>query len=152
LMSAQTGTAKGEQPGRPPPGLDEQKHARAQRAAAKAEVVRDGLISSYLAAALGTGGQFDPHDFRAYLDRLLADAKVGADPIQRVLVEQLGFAHLRLAKLHAEAAAAKSLEAHKVLNAACSRLLGEVQRTALTLEALKGKAPQGSHLKVAQTG
>ena len=141
-------------PGSPPPGLDAQKHAESQRRAAKAEIIRDGFICSALASGLRGGGQFDLKDFRVYLDGLLADAGVGADPIQRMLVEQVGFAHLRLAQLQCDAALTKSVDGQKVLNAACARLLGEMRRTSLTLAVLKGKgkAPAAPRVKLAQTG
>lgn len=136
----------------PPAGLDAQKHAKAQRAAAKGESIRDGFVAAHMATALAMGGQYDPADFQAYLESMKADLGDTADPIQAILIEQLAFAHLRLARLHVDATSAKSMEAHKILNAACSRLMGEIRRTALTLDVLRGKAPSTSRLKLAQTG
>jgi len=136
----------------PQPGLDTSKHARAQQAAAKGGVIRKGFITASMAAALGSGGHFDPADFEAYLDGLKDELKGSGDPIQTILIEQLAFAHLRLVRLQADAASAKALEAHKILNSACSRLMGEIRRTALTLDALRGKAPAAPRLKLAHTG
>jgi hypothetical protein len=137
----------------PPPGLDTNKHADAQRRAARAEIIRDKFVCSALLSAFNST-EFDVTDYRTYLDGLLADAGVGTDPVRRILVEQLGFAHLRLAVLQSQAAVAKSLDEHKVMNAAVARLLGEVRRTALTIDELKGKrtAPAAPKVKLARTG
>jgi hypothetical protein len=137
----------------PPPGLDGNEHAAAQRRAAKAEIIRDKFICTTLRSAF-PGIELDVTDYRNYLDELLADAGVGTDPVQRMLVEQFGFAHLRLSLLQSQATVAKSLDAHKVLNGACARLLGELRRTALTIAELKrtGTAPAAPRLKVAKTG
>jgi hypothetical protein len=141
---------------RPPPGLDNNKHADAQRQAARAEVIREKFVCSALVKAFGGTG-FDVADYRTYLDELLAGARVGTDPVQRMLVEQLGIAHLRLALLQSQAAVAKSLDEHKVMNAAVARLLAEMRRTALTISELKGRrtAPAARavpKVKLAQTG
>jgi hypothetical protein len=138
----------------PPPGLDNNKHADAQRRAARAEVIRDGFICSALKTGLKGTSDLDLKDFRAYLDGLLADAGAGSDPVRRMLVEQYAFAHLRLAQLQVDAALAKGAEAQKVLNAACARLFAEMRRTALTISELKGKgtAPATPRVKLAQTG
>lgn len=136
----------------PPPGLDAARHAKMQRAAAKAEVIRNGLVAAHMAAALGAGGQFATDDFRVYLARLKADLGHPADPVLDILVEQLAFAHLRLARLHGQAAEATGTETIKVTNAACSRLMGEVRRTALTIRDLRSTAPAAPRLKLARTG
>jgi hypothetical protein len=57
--------------------------------------------------------QFDVHACRAYLDRFVADAGATKDPVERVLLEGLAFANLRLADLQSQAAQAKSIEAAK---------------------------------------
>lgn len=138
----------------PPPGLDREKHAKAQRAAAKGEVIRKGFTAAHMATALPMGEHLTPADYEAYLDGLKADLKASPDALQDVLIEQIAFAHLRLASLHAGAELAQSIEGRKILNAACSRLMGEVRRTALALEAVRGKGstPAKPHLKIAQTG
>src|SRR5437868_14778067 len=58
----------------PPPGLDEARHAAAQKAAHGAEVLRQAYVPASLATALGMGDQFDGSACRAYLDRLAHDA------------------------------------------------------------------------------
>jgi len=138
-------------PGPLPPGLNADKHARAQQAAARGEAIRDRLVSVYLADAVG-GGQFSPADFEAYLAGLIHDAGVPADPVQRMLVEQLAFVHLRLVALHLEASRVKTPEGVKVYNGACARLMGEFRRTALALSEMRGKAPAAPRLKLAQAG
>jgi hypothetical protein len=136
----------------PPRGLDAARHAKHQRVAAQADVIRTGVLASHMAAALGMGGQIGTDAFRVYLARLKHDLGNPADPVLEILIEQLAFAHLRLARLHGQAAEAKGTETVKVTNAACSRLMGEVRRTALTISALRSTAPAAPRLKIAQTG
>lgn len=134
----------------PGPGPDAARHGEAQRAAAKADVIRTKLYAAYIAPAVGK--QFAVADVVAYLDRFVDDAGAPADPVQRALVEQFAFAHLRVAGLHADAQAAKSVDAVKVLNAAGARLMAECRRLALTISTLRGSAPAAPRLKIAKTG
>jgi hypothetical protein len=136
----------------PPPGLDAARHDAAQRAAHRAAVLRQGFVPACMATALGCNGQFDASAFRLYLEAFVRDAGDPRDPVERVLVEQLAFAHLRLADLHAQAAGAKAVEAIKVLTAASARLLAEVRRLGLTLRAFHERAPTTEKVRLAQVG
>ena len=117
-------------------------------------VLRDGFVPTCMATALSLNGQFDATAFRSYLDRFLADAGGLHDPVERVLVEQMAFAHLRLADLHAQAATAKSVEATKGLTSAAARLLGKIRRVALALQIYRHETPatERANLRLAKTG
>jgi len=145
--AAPNGAAK-----RPPPGLDEARHAAAQRAAHQAEVLREAYVPSALATALGMGSQFDGSACRVYLDRFIQDAGNPSDPVERALVEQVAIARLRLADLHSQAAQAKAVEAVKVYTSATARLLGEVRRLALSIREYRSHVPKKSKLRLAQVG
>lgn len=132
-------TAGPEQPqsGQPPPGLDQVKHARAQRAAKGAEVLREAVFPALMASALGFERFVETAAFKTFLERFMSDLGNPKDPLERMLGEQLAFTHFRIAQVHVDAAQAKSLEAMKLYNTVCARLLGEFRRSVLTLRALR---------------
>jgi hypothetical protein len=134
-----------------PAGLDPARHASAQRAAQNAEILQQSYIASCLTAALGVR-EFDVHACRAYLDRFVADAGGTQDPVERVLLENLAFANLRVADLHSRTAQAKSVDAAKAYASAAARLLGEIRRTALSLRAYRDRTPAEPQLRVAKVG
>jgi hypothetical protein len=134
-------------------GLDAAQHIAAQRTAHRADILVNKFVPICMATALATGGHFDPPAFRCYLDGLLNDAGNPTHPLQKMLIEQVVFAHLRLADLHVQAAAAKTTEAIKILNGVCARMLGEIRRTVLTVDALReNEKPTAPKLRVAKTG
>ena len=63
----------------------------------------------------------------------LKRAGAPVDPVEQCLLEQYFLAHHRLARLQADASAAKNLEGSKILNAAAVRLLSELRRLALSI-------------------
>jgi len=134
------------------PGPDEAKHARAQQTAHRAELLRGGRVFAAQMVEALAGGAFDTDSFHAYIDGMLQDLGKPSDPLVRILVEQLAFAHLRLAGLHGSASSAKATDAVKVYNAACSRLMAEVRRSVLTIDSMRGKSPAIPKLKIAKTG
>ena len=126
---------------KPLAGLDPARHASAQRSAHAAEVLREGVFPALMATALNLDQVFDAAAYRVYLAGVMRDLGDPADPVERVLVEQLVLAHFRVAQLHAAAGNAAGLEATKLLNGAAARLCGEVRRTALGLKAYRTTAP-----------
>lgn len=134
--AAQVGTAS-----EPPTGLDAARHAAAQQSAHQAEGLRRAFVPGCMASALGRNGLFDAAAFRSYLDQFLSDAGDPPDPIERALVEQFAFAHLRLADLQSLAAGAKTVEETKVYSAAAARLFGELRRTAIARQVARERAP-----------
>lgn len=127
-------------PGPPPAGLDEARHATAQRTAHQAEVLREGAFSALMATALNMDKYFDTGAYRVYVAGVMRDLGDPQDPIERMLIEQLCLAHFRVAQLHAGAGQANGLEATKLLNTVAARMLGEMRRTALSLKAYRTSA------------
>jgi hypothetical protein len=95
------------------------------------------LFPSMLAAALQMDQHFDVKGYRAFLDKIFADAGSPADPVEKMLLEQLVLAHLRAAQLQAHAGMAEGLEAVRLYNAAAARLLAEFRKTALALKSYR---------------
>jgi hypothetical protein len=128
--------------GTQPPGLDDARHAAAQRAAQQADILDNAAIPAMMATALQIP-QVAAAGFRVYLDRLLADAGDITDPVEIMLLEQLAMAHFRIGQLHGAAGQAQTLEGTKLLSAAAARLLGEFRRTALAIRAYRHGVPEG---------
>ncbi len=124
-------------PQTPPLGLDEARHAAAQRSAHGAEVLRANVFPAMLATALNLDNFLDANAYKIYLTNVMRDLGDPTDPIERMLVEQLCMAHFRVAQLHGAAALANGLEATKLLNTITARLLGEMRRTALSVKAYR---------------
>jgi hypothetical protein len=136
---------------RTPAGLDAARHAATQRTAENADILQRSYIPACMATALGMS-QFDVHVCRDYLDRFVADAGGTQDPVERVLLEGIAFANLRLADLQSQAAQAKSIDAAKAYTSAAARLLGEIRRTALSLRVYRDRTPAEPQLRVAKVG
>src|SRR5262249_50668049 len=127
----------------PPPGLDAARHVATQRVAHQAEALKQGAFPALMASALGLDRYFDTAAYRVYLGQVLKDLGDPADPIERMLAEQLCLAHFRTAQLHVGAGQARGAEAVKAYNAVAARMLGELRRTALALKAYRTGVPAG---------
>jgi hypothetical protein len=136
-----------------PPGLGDARHAAAQRVAESADVLRRVYVPASMAVA-AANPRFDAGACRAFLDRFVEDAGSPHDPVHRVLLEQVAFAHLRLADLHAQAATAKQAELIRVYSSAAARLFGEIRRTAMALREYRGRghAPTEVGPQLAEVG
>ena len=95
-----------------------------------------------MATALGYDSLFDARGYRAFLDALMADGGRPADPVEKMMLEQLALAHFRVGQLHAAAGGGQGAEAQKLLNGAAARMLGEFRRTALALAAYRGRSSE----------
>jgi hypothetical protein len=104
--------------------------------------MRETFFPALMADALRCG-LFDSAAYKIYLERFLEDAGKPADPVERMMLEQLALAHLRLGQLHGQAGHSKNLDAAKVYNSATARLWGEFRRTALALRVYRGSVPDG---------
>jgi hypothetical protein len=80
------------------------------------------------------GSTFDGAAYKIYLDDVLSRCSDPADPIERMLLEQLALAHHALGRLHVRAAEARSLPEAQLYHASAARLLGEFRLTALALK------------------
>jgi hypothetical protein len=105
----------------------------------KAETLRQLGAACYLyaAAAQVVGPGFDVPVWKAYLDTYLQAAGDPADPVERILLEQLALAHHALGRLHVRAGSRESVEEVQAYLGAIARLLAEVRRTALALKAYR---------------
>jgi len=130
--------------GKPAPGLDEAKHAAAQKSAAAAEVLRDSLYPHLLSDSIGAKGAFDAATCQAYLEQFIADMGSPGDPIERMMFEQLAISHFRIGQMHVRANKAQSVEVEKAFNAAACRLMGELRRTADTVRSRRKQVPEGT--------
>lgn len=97
-----------------------------------AAVVSELFIAGALAAVIGDSKLTKAGVKLAY-DAYIAAAGNPADPIERMLVEQMLLIHYRLAGIHGQAAHAKTVEAEKILTTMAVRLLGELRRAALAV-------------------
>jgi len=139
----------------PKPGQNAARQAFEQRIAKEADAIRNDLFPAIMANALGFDhGVEDAAAVKAYLERLVADAADPSDCVERMMLEQIGFAHFRIARLHRAAADAQQCDATKAYSAAASRLLAEFRRLVLALNVYRGKTPKAKvdvELKVAKT-
>jgi hypothetical protein len=79
--------------------------------------------------------------FVEYVDQLMVEAGEPKDPIERLLIEQIGLAHHNIGRLYIQASSADTLEQAKVYNAAATRLLAEFRRAALALKKYREPTP-----------
>jgi hypothetical protein len=95
--------------------------------------------ATYLYAALSglVGPAFNVPVYQLYLASFLAEAGAPADPIERMLLEQLALAHHVVGRLHAHAGTRGGLGECTAYHAAAARLMGEFRRTALALKAYR---------------
>jgi hypothetical protein len=95
------------------------------------------LCERFVPAMLGSmvsGIISQPLAARFYLDRFIEDSGKAADPVERVLLEQLAIAHIRLAMLNAQASEARDLALVNAFNSAAARLLDSIRKLALAIK------------------
>jgi hypothetical protein len=103
----------------------------------QAVAIERTMMPSMVASALGMDAYFNVAGYRAFLDKVRADAGNPTDPVEVMMLEQLVLAHFRSAQLQAQAGMADGLEEAKLYNAAAARLLSEFRLTALSLAAYR---------------
>ena len=109
------------------------------RRALQTRIVRDAVFPGSLAAAISPSGQVDAAIFRGYRDQLLKDAGSPSDPIEIMIIELLGLAHLQVARLQASVSCATAPEEAKAYAGAAARLTAEFRRLALGLKQYRAK-------------
>ena len=120
--------------GEPPPAPA----APAVSAAEKARRLRDLGPAAYLygAAAPVLGEAMDVEAWQVYLNDLLKRMGVtGADPVARMMAEQLALAHDAVGRLHLRAGTRTSPAEVAAYYASVSRLMTEFRRTSAALKA-----------------
>jgi hypothetical protein len=83
--------------------------------------------------------------FKLYRDRLLADCGGPTDPIEVMLIEELSLAHFSLGLLFCKTSNAGKVEAVGIYAGAAARLMSEVRRGALALQAYRAAGRQLAH-------
>src|SRR5262249_41823147 len=108
----------------------------------KAANLRDVVPAAYLyGAATGLFKEnIDVASCQAYLRTLLQDAGDPADPIVRMLIEQLAMAHHTLGRLHFRAATREGLAEIVAYHSALARLMSEFRKSSLALQSLRQSA------------
>ena len=94
----------------------------------------------YLLHAMGPSGLGIGHDLaaqEAHLGDFLAEAGSPADPVERLLLQQLFLAHHAVGRLHVRAGVATDPQAIVAFLGAAARLTAELRRLALALEAYR---------------
>src|SRR5262249_3433228 len=83
---------------------------------------------------------------QAYLRTLLQDAGDPADPIARMLIEQLAMAHHTIGRLHFRAAMREGLAEVVAYHSALARLMSEFRKSSLALQSLR-QAADGAQVR-----
>jgi hypothetical protein len=96
-------------------------------------VLRNALFPSQLVRALRLESDFSDTGARLFLLHFRQESGQPRDAVEAVLVGQLALAHHKVAGLQADAEAAASPEVRASLLNASIRLLGELNKTVLTL-------------------
>jgi len=117
---------------RPTSKPEEQSPDWREKALKDAWNAREMLIPACFSSIVGQQN-VDAPGAKVYFNSYLRDAGEPADPVEKILLEQLLLAHHRLAQLHARAEGVTGAEHLKILNGAASRLLSEVRRLALAI-------------------
>jgi hypothetical protein len=80
--------------------------------------------------------------YRLYRDRLLSDAGSPTDPVEVMIIEQLGLAHFTMGLMTAKATNAGNVNACGTYAVASARLMAEFRRSALALQAYRHASRQ----------
>ena len=101
----------------------------------EADVVERALPASFLRTIVfkNTGSLVSPAGFRTHLDQLFAAYGNPTDPVERMMLEEMVFAHFRIGDLHALAAGAESSDLNVAYTEAARKLTGENRKMALAL-------------------
>lgn len=92
------------------------------------------------------GAAFDKYAYRIFLDTMVA-RMAPADPIERMLVEQLVLAHHVFGRVTAKAANSSQPEVGQVYHAAAARLMAEFRMSALALKSYRGDCDPERHCR-----
>lgn len=108
----------------------------------KAVQLRDVVPAAYVYAATASlfPATVDVAGCQAYLRQLLREAGDPADPIARMMVEQLAMAHHAIGRLHVRAATRDGLTEVVAYHGMLARLMSEFRKTTLALQSLLKRA------------
>jgi hypothetical protein len=103
-------------------------------------VLQNVLFASQARASLSLDGTASISSFRVFFARFWSEAGSPRDPVEKLLLEQLAVAHLKVGELYALAAAVKALEFKQLYGNAAVRLLGMVCQLVGTLATYRNAA------------
>jgi hypothetical protein len=100
--------------------------------------------AAFLLGAAGKlfGPDFDLFTFKEYLATFLKDAEATADPVERMMLEQMALSHYAIGGLHVRGSACERPDEVIAFLTAAARLQAEFRRSALALQAYR-EAAQG---------
>jgi len=123
--------------GRPEPG-EEPRPAGPTETEHYAAHLRESASSMFLYTAMAPLLKgIDSSAYKLYRDRLLADSGSPADPVEVMLLEQLGLAHFCTCLLAAKTTNAGQVNVSGVYASAYARVMAEFRRSALALQAYR---------------
>ena len=115
----------------------------------QAAILRDGAAAAYLygatAAVLGRGVSVP--GCQLYLRDFVREARDSLAPVEAILLEELATTHHLIGQLQVRAGAAGAPREAQAYLAAAARLMAEVRRTALALQAFRQGPPAGKGRK-----
>src|SRR5262245_7190082 len=110
----------------------------------KAQRLRDfgpaALLYGSSAPLLGEA--IDVETWKLYLDGVVKELGATADPVARLMIQQLALAHFALGRLHVRASTRVLPQEVAVYIGAISRLMAEFRRTALALQVYRAATPR----------
>ncbi len=109
----------------------------------QAGLLRRQLAGLDLHGASGLRPLIEVDDFVAYLDGAARDAGGPADPVERMLLEQMVAAHHAVGRVLVEAASTRAVEAATAYLGAAARLMAEHRETALALREYRSAGAAG---------
>ncbi|MEI7687159.1 MAG: hypothetical protein WCL32_19245, partial [Planctomycetota bacterium] len=132
--------------GRQPLNLNDP--AVAARMRRESAILGNAVFPISILHALRLDGDITLTAARIFLAQFRHDAGEPADAIEKLLVDQLALAHLRVGQLHADVEATSQVEFKKLYLVAAVRLLGEISKTVNSLIAyrasIRGNDPKQS--------
>jgi hypothetical protein len=110
----------------------------------QAAILRDGASASYLygatAPVLGRGVSVP--GCQLYLGDIMRESGSPADPVERMLLEQLALAHHTVGQLHLRAGSSQGPKTAEAYATSAARLMAEFRRTSLALKAYRETPPR----------
>jgi len=129
-----TATTTGQQsPGAAPAPAGKSEERPLTESQRQSNLVRDCVVPGYMQVVIGANAPLDKTAALGYRDELIRDMGSPKDPLERMLIEQVGIAHVMVMRLHGLCATADNAERTALYATAAGRLLAELRRTIVTL-------------------
>jgi hypothetical protein len=106
----------------------------------QAAILSNVYFPAQILASLGLEEHASVTAARLFLARFREEAGQAADSVEKVLLDQLAVAHLKIGELYALSSQSTNIEFKKMYNNAAARLLGGVCQLVATLAAYRASA------------